>query len=104
MTKPGWSLYFVRCRRGEIYTGIATDVARRFAEHQAGGSKSARFLRGRGPLTLVTSVQVGSRSNALRLEARVKKLPRRCKLAMLADDSELRRTLDDMCSTFPCDS
>ncbi|MEO0425719.1 MAG: GIY-YIG nuclease family protein, partial [Pseudomonadota bacterium] len=33
-----WFIYFVRCASGEIYTGVATDVARRFAEHEANGA------------------------------------------------------------------
>ena len=40
-------LYMIRTRRGALYTGITTDVDRRFAEHQAGGPKAARYLRGR---------------------------------------------------------
>ena len=45
---PGWYLYMVRCRDGNLYTGIATDVARRFADHQA--NKGAKYLRGKGRL------------------------------------------------------
>ncbi|MFC1829099.1 GIY-YIG nuclease family protein, partial [Thermodesulfobacteriota bacterium] len=38
-----WYLYIVRCCHGSLYTGIATDVERRFAEHQA--NKGAKYLR-----------------------------------------------------------
>lgn len=93
MSQSTWFVYFVRCRDGEIYTGIATDVARRFAEHEAGGARSARFLRGRGPLELVTSLPAGSRSSALKIEARLKKLPRRTKLALLANEHALALTV-----------
>ena len=34
----GWFLYLVRTASGALYTGIATDVERRFAEHQAEGT------------------------------------------------------------------
>ncbi len=71
-----WSVYMVRCRNGSLYTGIATDVARRFAEHRKNGGKGARYLRGRGPLRLVFQQAVGSRSLALRLEHRIKRLPK----------------------------
>ncbi len=71
-----WSVYLVRCRDGTLYTGIATDVARRFAEHRKNGGKGARYLRGRGPLRLVFQQAVGSRSLALRLEHRIKRLPK----------------------------
>lgn len=69
-----WSLYMIRTRDGSLYTGIATDVARRFEEHKTHPSKGARYLRGRSPLSLVFKKQIGSRSLALKAEGRIKKL------------------------------
>jgi len=69
-----WHLYMVRCRDGSLYTGITTDVARRFAEHQEDNGSGAKYLRGRGPLTLVFQKKLGSRSLALGVESKVKKL------------------------------
>ena len=69
-----WYLYIVRCRDGSLYTGIATDVNRRFAEHQE--NKGAKYLRGRGPLQLVFKKQIGKRELALKIERLVKKLPK----------------------------
>jgi putative endonuclease len=69
-----WYLYVVRCGDGSLYTGIATDVARRFREHQSGAAKCAKYLRGRGPLRLLFKKKVGDKGTALRLESRVKKL------------------------------
>lgn len=80
-----WNLYLVRTRDGELYTGIATDVARRIAEHEAGGIRGSRFLRSRGPLELVYQVRLGSRSMALRAEYRLKKLSRVEKQAIVQD-------------------
>ncbi len=71
-----WYLYLIRVKNGSLYTGIATDVERRFSEHVVGGKKGAKYLRGRGPLTLVFRQKVGSRSQALKTEAVVKKMPR----------------------------
>lgn len=79
-----WHLYLIRTRRGALYTGITTDVARRFAEHQAGGPKCAKYLRGRGPLELVFSQKMGARGEALRAERMVKKLPKAAKEALVA--------------------
>jgi len=59
-----------------LYTGITTDVARRFAEHQENNSAGAKYLRGRGPLMLVFQKKLGSRSLALGVESKVKKLPK----------------------------
>jgi len=68
-----WSLYLVRTRDGALYTGIALDVDKRFAEHEA-GARGAKSLRGRGPLELVYRVEVGDRGLAQGLEHRVKRL------------------------------
>jgi len=69
-----WHLYLIRCSDGSLYTGITTDVARRFAEHQENNGAGAKYLRGRGPLILVFQKKLGSRSLALGVESEVKKL------------------------------
>ncbi|MDP2636440.1 MULTISPECIES: GIY-YIG nuclease family protein [unclassified Pseudoalteromonas] len=76
-----WSLYIVQTRLGHWYTGISTDVAKRFATHQAG--KGAKNLKGKGPLTLVFQVVVGNRSEATKLEYRVKQLTKPQKRAFI---------------------
>ena len=82
-----WHLYLVRCAGGALYTGITTDVERRFEQHQLG--QGAKFLRGRGPLELVFRALVGARGDALRTELRVKALPRESKLALVAGELDL---------------
>ena len=69
-----WYLYLLRCHDGSLYTGISTDVARRFAQHQGEGSAGSKYLKGRGPFTLVFKKKLGSNSLALKVERRVKKL------------------------------
>ena len=80
----------VRCGDRKIYTGISTDVARRFEEHQGSVGKGAKFLRGRGPLELLVRMRVGSRSKALRAEWRIKRLRKSQKEAIIRDPSVLR--------------
>jgi len=81
-TKP-WFLYMVRCNSGQLYTGITTDVARRFAEHKAG--KGAKFLRGKGPLILQFQMLVGSHSDALKKEVQIKKLSKSAKEQLITE-------------------
>ena len=69
-----WYLYLIRCHDGKLYTGITTNVARRFAEHGGNNNAGAKYLRGRGPLMLVFQKKLGSRSLALAVESKVKKL------------------------------
>lgn len=76
--EKSWMLYMLRCGDGSFYTGISTDVQRRLREHNgaAGKSRGAKALRGRGPLTLAYQVSLADKSEALKLEYRVKKLSR----------------------------
>ena len=82
MAAAEYSVYIVRCGDGSYYTGIATDVERRIAEHES-SPRGAKYLRGRGPLTVVFSKTVGSRSIASRLEFHVKQLDRVGKEALI---------------------
>ena len=84
-----WFVYMVRTARGALYTGITTDVARRFQEHQAGTPKGARSLRGKGPLELVFSTAAGDRSRASKLEWHIKQWPRSRKEALARGELSL---------------
>ena len=81
-----WTLYMIRTKNGALYTGITPDVERRFAEHVAGGKKTAKYLRGRGPLKLVYQQKIGSRSEALKAEAAVKNLSKAEKEGMVGKE------------------
>ncbi|MDR4509558.1 MAG: GIY-YIG nuclease family protein [Candidatus Brocadiaceae bacterium] len=60
-----------------LYTGITTDVKRRFEEHKEGsGNKGSKYLRGKKPLTLALQKKIGNKSLALQIENKVKKLPK----------------------------
>lgn len=69
-----WYLYLIRCRDGTLYTGISTDVDRRLAQHQRAGNAGSKYLKGRGPLNLVFQKNLGSKSLALKVERRVKRI------------------------------
>ncbi len=78
-----WWVYLVRTKDNALYCGITTDLARRFKVHQQG--KGAKALRGKGPLAMVWWEKVSGRSAALRMEARIKKHPKRVKEAMVKE-------------------
>lgn len=83
MKMSEWHVYMVRATDGSLYTGIATDVLRRFDEHRDGGPRSARYLRGRGPLELTYHRRVGARALALRVEGRLKRLSKQRKESLV---------------------
>lgn len=84
-----WSVYIVRCSDNSLYTGISTDVAKRVAVHQAGGANASRYVRSRQPIQLVYQATIGSRAEASRVEALLKKLSKRQKEALVAGTSSL---------------
>jgi len=86
-----FSLYILRCADGSLYTGIAVDVEQRLREHES-GVRGAKYLRGRGPLTLEFNRPVGDRSAAQSAEHHVKRLDRRQKEDLLAG----RLSFDDL--------
>ena len=91
-----WSLYLLRCGDGSIYTGIATDVTRRLEEHRSGEGRGAKYLRGRGPLRLLVESRVGSRSLALKAEARVKRLSKQRKERLVQGPDEIARLVAEL--------
>lgn len=91
MPSTVFSLYILRCADESLYTGIATDVGKRIAEHQS-SPRGARFLRGKGPLQLEFVEEVGDRAVASALEYRVKRLTRARKQALI-EGRELLRDL-----------
>ncbi|WP_456375799.1 GIY-YIG nuclease family protein [Thiolapillus sp.] len=76
-----WQLYIIRCSDDSLYTGITTDVQRRFAEHLAG--KGAKYFRGRKPLEIVYQESCADRAQASSREAAVKALSRGEKLDLI---------------------
>ncbi|HWU68867.1 MAG TPA: GIY-YIG nuclease family protein [Stenotrophobium sp.] len=77
-----WSVYMLECARGRLYTGIAIDVAARFAKHCRG--RGAAFTRANTPLRVIAAMPCGDRSAASKTESRLKKLRRPDKLRWAA--------------------
>ena len=73
--------YLVRCADGTLSAGWTTDLARRIQAHNEG--RGAKYTRSRRPVTLVYYEAFGTREEALRREAALKRLSRREKLALI---------------------
>tara|TARA_B100000953_G_C17756887_1_gene337648 strand:+ start:80 stop:394 length:315 start_codon:yes stop_codon:yes gene_type:complete len=82
-----WHLYLIRTRTGHLYTGITKDIQKRFKEHQEGGSKAAKYLKGKKPLKLVFYKKIGSLSQALKAEAKIKKWPKEKKESLIKNNA-----------------
>lgn len=82
-----WFIYIIRAFDNSLYTGITTDVARRFQQHTNG--KGARYLRGKGPLYLVYSHYIGTKSQASCIEYAIKKLSKKEKEELIEGTLQL---------------
>jgi putative endonuclease len=78
-------VYILLCRDGTYYTGVTNDLIRRVAMHNAG--TGAKYTRGRGPVTPVYARACASRADALKEEARIKKLTREEKRRLIAGEA-----------------
>lgn len=76
-------VYVLRCSDGTLYTGWSTDVAQRLQRHNAG--KASRYTASRRPVELVHARPMPDRSAAMREEARIKRLDRAAKEALIAE-------------------
>ena len=97
-TETSWFIYLIRTRQGSLYTGITTDVLQRLAEHQGGkngdGKKGAKYLRAKGPLQIVYTLEIGSRSLVSRAEYRLKRLSKVKKESIVVEQPSKLALLD----------
>lgn len=79
-----WNVYLLRCADGSLYAGIAKDVARRVAEHNADDVLAANYTRARRPVALVYWEAAATRSAAGKREYEIKQMSRQDKEALIA--------------------
>jgi len=75
-------LYILECADGSLYTGITTDLDRRFAEHRAGMGR--HYTRARRVARVVYTETHLNRSSASKREAEIKSWRRAKKLGLIA--------------------
>ncbi|OGC21280.1 hypothetical protein A2291_06240 [candidate division WOR-1 bacterium RIFOXYB2_FULL_42_35] len=74
-------VYILECENKALYTGITTDLKRRFAEHKAG--QGGRYTRANPPVKICYSEKRPNRSKATKREIEIKKLSRMKKLELI---------------------
>jgi putative endonuclease len=74
-------VYVLRCRDGSLYTGWTNNLERRVSLHEDG--KASRYTASRLPVELAAAWPMPDRGTAMREEARIKRLSRSHKLALL---------------------
>jgi len=77
-SEKAYTLYILKCSDDTYYTGIAIDVEKRLAEHNA-SDKGAKYTRSRRPVTLMYSETCNDKSSALKREITIKRMKRTAK-------------------------
>jgi len=72
-TNEHWFLYILRCEDESFYTGITTDVKRRFKEH-CKSPKGAKYTHSHKPVKVAYKKKIGTMGEALKMERLVKRL------------------------------
>ena len=84
-----WYLYVIETKYKHLYTGITTDWQRRFNEHKDSSAKTAKALKGKGPLVIKLCIKLKDRRSAMQAEIWLKKQNKSRKLAIINNTSEL---------------
>ena len=79
---PAAWVYLLHCRDGSLYCGWTSDLDRRLRAHGAG--RASRYTASRLPVSLALAQPMADRGAAMREEARIKRLTRSQKLALVA--------------------
>lgn len=86
-----WYVYILKCKNGDLYTGITDDVRRRFEEHASG--KGGHFTQSFIAEEVLVSEEHPDKSSALKREAQIKGWTRKKKLALIKRDLELLKSI-----------
>ena len=84
-------VYMLSCKDNTIYTGITTDVKKRVDTHEKG--IGAKYTRGRGPFVILGIWEVGTKSEASKVEYFIKKLPKLKKIKIYKDVGFLEKII-----------
>lgn len=87
MNAKNWLVYMIRTLDGQLYTGITTDIQRRWRQHKS-GKGGARYFRTQTPDSLVFLEEHVNRSGASKKEALIKTLPKSKKEELVLVHSE----------------
>ena len=81
-----WFVYMIRTSDAQVYTGITTDMARRWREHTS-GKAGARYFRGRTPVQLCYLETGHNRASASQREYAIKSLTAAAKRELIVAQS-----------------
>lgn len=94
--------YMLRCTDNSIYTGITTDLKRRFQQHSGEKDGGAKYTKFRQPLKYEQVWSSQDRAQASKLEYRIKRLSKTKKELLIQNPDELNSLMEEKidCSCY----
>ncbi|OCG79449.1 hypothetical protein A9G42_00100 [Gilliamella sp. Nev6-6] len=89
-----WFLYIIRTAKQSLYTGITTDITRRFEQHKNG--KGSKYLKAHQDFSIVYQISVGDKSTALKIEYRIKQLSKQKKEWLILQQPNFEQLLQSL--------
>ena len=86
-------VYILRCEDNSLYTGITTDLERRFSEH-LNSDKGAKYTKSHRPVKIVSAFGVATKSDALKLEHSIKKMKKPRKEQLVSGELDINTLLE----------
>lgn len=83
MSEKQWGAYLLECVDGTLYCGATNDIESRVKRHNTG--KGARYTKTRLPVSLLLFISCTNKSEAMKLEYRIKQMTRNDKLKLIKE-------------------
>lgn len=89
-------IYILECSNNTYYTGYTNDLNRRYQAHVDGSAK-CRYTRSFKPLRIAQSWTIhSSKSNAMKIEAYVKKLSKKEKEQLVLNPDKIKAIFNEL--------
>ena len=88
MQDKNWFVYILECSDGSYYTGITNNLEKRMKSHKSG--KGSKYVRAKGFNQLLDSKKYTTKSEALKVEYRIKQISKNKKLEFFKTDDSIK--------------
>jgi len=93
-------IYVLRCSDNSLYTGITNDFQKRLTTHKRRDKAAAKYTRSRHVTSVAALWKTDTKSSALKLEARIKRLTKARKENLISDPSSVCKYFADLEDVF----
>ena len=97
-------IYILRCDDNSLYTGITTDIKKRFEEHFFKKANCAKYTKSRNVIALEALWSAKNRSDASKLEYSIKRLSKAEKEELVKAPQKVNIVFPNIADISVCDA